>query len=73
MPNCNHDSNAFLNKGQLISHKIKKWSLTKDELFLCIYIDDGASTFFTRREAILGTGTCFEQMKRLGLNRHTGD
>ena len=39
-----------------------------------LYVDDGASLFYTRREAILGTEICFEQMKkRLGINMHTGD
>ena len=29
-----------------------------------LYVDDGASLFYTRREAILGTEICFEQMKK---------
>ena len=72
-PNINHDSNAYFHKGQLISHKSKKRFLTKDELFLFLYVDDGASIFFTRIEAIFGTEICFEQMKKLGLNMLTGD
>ena len=47
--NFNHDYNAYFHKGQLISHKIKKRFLTKDELFLYLYIDDGALIFSTRR------------------------
>ena len=34
--------------------------LTKDELFLFLYVDDDASIFSTRREAILGTEICLE-------------
>ena len=73
MPSFLHDTNKFYNKGQLISHNNKRRFLTKDELFLFLYVDDGASIFSTRRETILGTEICFEQMKRLGLNMHTGD
>ena len=63
----------FFNKGQLISHKIKKRFLTKEELFLFLYVDDGASIFSSREETILGTEICYIHMKRLGLNMHTGD
>ena len=73
MPNFLHDTNVYFNKGQLLSHKNKRRFLTKDELFLFLYVDDGASIFSTRREAILGTEISFEKMKRLGLNIHTGD
>ena len=73
MPNLLHDTNAFFNKGQLLSHKNNRRFLIKDELFFFLYVNDGASIFSTRREAILGTEICFEQMKRLGLNMHTGD
>ena len=73
MLNFLHDTNAFFNKGQLLSHKNNRKFLTEDELFLFLYVDDGASILSTRREAILGTEICFEQMKRLGLNMHTGD
>ena len=72
MPNFLHDTNAFFNKGQLLSHIKNRRFLTKDELFLFIYVDDGASIFSTRREAILGTEICFEQMQILGLKMHTG-
>ena len=73
MPSFSHDTNDFFNKGQLISHKIKKRFLTKDELFLFLYVDDGASIFSSGKEAILGTEVCYIQMKRLGLNMHTGN
>ena len=73
MLNFLHDTNAFFNKGQLLSHKNNRKFLTKVELFLFLYVDDSASILSTRREAILGTEICFEQMKRLGLNMHTGD
>ena len=73
MSNFLHDSNAYFHKGQLISHKNKKRFLTKDELFLFLYVDDGPSIFSTRREAILGTEIGFEQIKRLRLNMRTGD
>ena len=68
-----HDTNTFFNKDQLLSHKNKRRFLTKDELFLFLYVDDGALIYSTRREAKLGTEICFEQMKRLGLNIHTED
>ena len=73
MPHFSHDTNNFYNKGQLISHKIKKRFLTKDELFLFLYVDDGASIFSSGKEAILGIEVCYIQMKRLGLNIHTGN
>ena len=72
MPNFIHDTNDYHNKGQL-SHKIKKMFLTKDELFIFLYVDDGALIFSSREESIIGTEICYIQMKRLRLNMHTGD
>ena len=46
--------------------------LTKDELFLLLYVDDGALTFTNRSDVILGSKIAFTQMERMCLNMHVG-
>ena len=46
--------------------------MTKDEIFLLLYVDDGALPFVSRGDTILGTNISFETMARLGLNMHIG-
>ena len=46
--------------------------LTKDELFLLLYVDDGALIFTNRLVSILGSKIAFTQMERMGLNMHVG-
>ena len=55
IPQFNDNNNLFYNKDYLISHITLKRFLTKNELFLFLYVNDSASTFFTRKVAILGT------------------
>ena len=65
-------TNAFYKGGVLIKHNNKKRFLTKDEIFLLLYVDDGALPFVSREDTILGTNIAFETMARLGLNMHVG-
>ena len=67
-----HDTNAYYNGGQVLRQKYKKKYITKDEAFLLLYVDDGASLFNSRNDAIIGTNIIFNQMKRMGLNMHVG-
>ena len=41
--------------------------LTKDELLLLLYVDDGALIFTNRSDEILGSKIAFTQMERIGL------
>ena len=56
---------------QMVSYNLR-WPLTKDELFLLLYIDDGAIIFTNRLDTILGSNITFLQMERMGLNIHVG-
>ena len=47
-------------------------SLTKDEVFLLLYMNDGALIFTNRSDAILGSKIAFTQMERMGMNMHVG-
>ena len=67
-----HNTNAFYKGGVLIKHNNKKRFLSKDEIFLLLYVDDGALPFVSREDTILGTNIAFETMTRLGLNMHVG-
>ena len=67
-----HNTNAFYKGGVLIKHNNKKRFLSKDEIFLLLYVDDGALPFVSREDTILGTNIAFETMARLGLNMHVG-
>ena len=67
-----HDTNAYYKGGQVLRQKFKKKFITKDEAFLLLYVDDGASLFNSRNDAIVGTNIIFNQMKRMGLNMHVG-
>ena len=49
-----------------------KHFLTIYELFLFLYVDDGATIFSIRNDAILVTKICYNEMKRLGLKIYTG-
>ena len=39
----------------LITREVKKKCITKDEAFLLLYVDDEASLFNSRNDAIVGT------------------
>ena len=67
-----HNSNAFYKGGELIKHNNNKRFLSKDEIFLLLYVDDGALPFVSREETILGTNIAFKTKERLGLNMHVG-
>ena len=64
--------NTFHYKGDKLSSYNSCRPLTKDELFLLLYIDDGAIILINRQEAILGPKIIFLQMKRMGLNMDVG-
>ena len=55
----------FHKDGQLIKHKFRKRYLTRDELFILLYVDDAAIFFTSRNDAILGTNVIFREVKRL--------
>ena len=79
-----HKSNLYDKGGKLIRHKTtinksgkiasynSRRPLIKDELFLFLYVDDGALIFTNRSDAILGSTIAFTQMERMGLNMHVG-
>ena len=46
--------------------------LTIDEIFLLLYVDDGALMFNNKEETIKGSKIAFQQMKILGLTMHVG-
>ena len=50
-----HDTNAYYKGGQVLRQKFKKKFITKDEALLLLYVDDGASLFNSRNDAIVGT------------------
>ena len=62
----------FHKDGQLIKHKFRKRYLTRDELFILLYVDDAAIFFTSRNDAILGTNVIFREVIRLGLNMYRG-
>ena len=45
---------------------------TKDELFLFLYVDDGALPFLSRSDALLGSEITLREMSRLGLTMYVG-
>ena len=67
-----HNSNLCHKKGNLTCHKMKDKFFTKDELFLFLYVDDGALPFLSRLDALLGSEITLREMSRLGLNIHLG-
>ena len=68
-----HHNSNFCNKdSKLISHKLKDKCFTKDELFLCLYVDDGALPFLSILDALLGSEINYREMSRLGLTMHVG-
>ena len=84
IPSFNHNSNlhnkrgiliryntSYNKKGGLLSYKFRR-PFMKDELFLLLYIADGALIFRNRFDATLGSKIDFMQMKRMGLNMHVG-
>ena len=84
IPSFFHNSNLYNKDGKLIRHdttsnkggKMASFNsrrpLTKDELFLLLYVDDGALIFTNRLVSILGSKIAFTQMERMGLNMHVG-
>ena len=82
IPSFYHNSNLYNKCGKLIRndishHKGSKLSsyssrhpLTKNELFLLLYVDDGAIMFTNRQDTILRSRIAFLQMKRIVLNMH---
>ena len=65
-----HDTTS--NKsGSMVSYDSCR-PLTKDELFILLYVDDGALIFTNRSDVILGSKIAFTQMERMGLNMHVG-
>ena len=46
--------------------------LIKDELFLLLYVDDGALIFTNISDAFLGSKIAFTQIERMGLNMYVG-
>ena len=52
--------------------KMKDKFFTKDELFLFLYVDDGALPFLSRSDALLGSEITLREMSRLGLTMHVG-
>ena len=63
-----HDTTS--NKsGKMASYSSRR-PLIKDELFLLLYVDDGALIFTDSLDAILGPKIAFTQMERMGLNIH---
>ena len=67
-----HVTNSFYKGGQLIRHKFNRKTLTIDEIFILLYVDDGALLFDFREEANLGSNIIFNQMTRMGLKMHIG-
>ena len=67
-----HDSNYHNNGGQLIKYSLKRNHRSVDNLFLLLYVDDGAGIFSSRSDAITGSNIIFKEMARLGLNMHIG-
>ena len=51
--------------GKMISYSFR-CPLTKDELFLLLYIDDGALIFINRPDTILSSNIAFTRMERIG-------
>ena len=84
IPSFFHNSNLYNKGGKLIRHETtinkggkmasynSRCPLTKDELFLLLYVDDGALMFTNSSDAILGSSIAFTQMERMGLNMHVG-
>ena len=56
----------------MLRQNFKKKFITKDEAFLLLYVDDGASLFNSRNDAIVRASIILNQMKRMGLNTHVG-
>ena len=69
---CHDTFNAYYKGERVLRQKFKKKFTTKDEAFLLLYVDDGASLFNSRNDDIVGTNIIFNQMKRMGLNMHVG-
>ena len=55
----------------MVSYNTRR-PLTKDELFLLLYVNDYALIFTNRSDAIVGSKIAFIQMERMGLNTHVG-
>ena len=84
IPSLLYNSNLYNKDGKLIRHdttsnkggKMVSYNtrrpLTKDELFLLLYINDYALIFTNRSDAIVGSKIAFIQMERMGLNTHVG-
>ena len=45
---------------------------TTTDIFLLLYVDNGALPFVSREDTILSTNISFKTMARLGLNMHVG-
>jgi len=58
--------------GKLIRHKRKDALITAADLFLLLYVDDGAVCFTSRQDMIRGVTILEKQMARLGLVMHAG-
>ena len=67
-----YESNVHNKGGQLIKHFLKRNHRLVDNLFLLLYVDDGAGIFSSRSDAIIGSNILFKEMARLGLNMHIG-
>ena len=77
-----HNSNLYNKGGKLIRHDTTSnkdgkmaslnfcFPLTKDELFLLLYVDDELLILTNRLDSILGSKIAFTQMERMGLNMH---
>jgi len=60
------------NPGKLIRHKKTDTLITAADLFLLLYVDDGAVCFTSRQDMIRGVSILEKQMTRLGLVMHAG-
>ena len=84
IPKFYHNSSLHNKSGKLIRHNTacnKKCGLpsykfrrpfTKDELFLLLYVDDGALIFTNMSDTVLGSKIVFTQIKIIGLYMHLG-
>ena len=60
--------NPIFKDYQLIRNKIKINHMKIDELFLLLYVNDGAGLFSSISDAILGSNIIFHLRVRLALN-----
>ena len=68
-------SEEDISKGQLSSHTPKMFKsrlLTAHEIFQCLYVDDGAFPFETRKSLETGMNLVFHHFAKFGLEMHIG-